>query len=232
MTTNADGAHRDRLVERDGRPGELAQHVSPPHASLGHLGRGHRGGCGLDDWRHIALHHGLEEMRRDSAEGRWRSVFCSAAQAGRSAAASSFPPAACVVSTQCGEGFRRQRDDVEAHVGEAVAAELRREAGIGAGLVGLQVQLRRHARHGVDLAAELRHEEAVHHRRRGQAEADRRRRRHDQPVDAGDALARVDEQPLPVERHDLDFERRASRRRSALSDRDRASRSRRCRRGT
>jgi hypothetical protein len=52
--------------------------------------------------------------------------------------------------------------DIEVHVGKAFAAELGGQARIGAFLIGLQVHLRGHAGHCIDLAAELRHEEAVH----------------------------------------------------------------------
>ena len=98
--------------------------------------------------------------------------------------------------------------DVELHAGEAVAAEVRRAAREHALAIGLQVQPRRHPRHGVDHAAHLRHEEGVPHRRGGQAEVDRRARRNDQLVDGGDALVGVDEQPFPIHRDHLDVERR------------------------
>ena len=67
---------------------------------------------------------------------------------------------------------------------------------------------RRHAVHRVDHAAELRHEERVHHAGRGQGEANRRAGGDDELVDARDALVGVDEQPFPVQRDDLHFERR------------------------
>jgi hypothetical protein len=71
-------------------------------------------------------------------------------------------------------------------------------------VVGLQLKARYHSRHGVDLAAQLRHEEAAHHTRRGQLEADGRAEGNGQMIDAGDAFW-ADEQPLPVERDDLNF---------------------------
>ena len=93
------------------------------------------------------------------------------------------------------------------HVGEAVAAVVARQPGVGAGPVGMQVELRRHAVHRVDHAAEPRDEEGVHHAGRGQREMDRHPGGDHQLVDAGDVLLGIDEQPLPVERHDLDLER-------------------------
>ena len=67
--------------------------------------------------------------------------------------------------------------------------------------------MRRHASHRVNLAAELRHEERVHHRRRGKPELHRRAGRHHELVDRGNALVGVYEQPLPIERHDIDAQR-------------------------
>ena len=64
--------------------------------------------------------------------------------------------------------------------------------------------MRLHPRHRVDLAAELRHEEAVHDTGGRQLEADRRADRHRQLIDARNALVGVDEQPFPVERDHLD----------------------------
>ena len=64
-----------------------------------------------------------------------------------------------------------------------------------------------HPRHRVDLAAELGHEERIHHRRRRQTKPDRCSRRDDQLIDGGDTLIGVDEQPFPIERGDVDLER-------------------------
>ena len=76
------------------------------------------------------------------------------------------------------------------------------------GASALQVQLRRHAVHRVDHAAELRDEERVHHARRGQGEVNRHAGGDHELVDAGDVLVRVDEQPLPIQRNALDLQRR------------------------
>ena len=118
--------------------------------------------------------------------------------------------AACCAwsSTQAANCSGRHRVHVEMHVGEAVAAEVARQAVERAGRVGLQVQLRRHAVHRVDHAAELRDEERVHHAGRGQREMHRHAGRDHQLVDARDVLVGVDEQPFPIERDDLDLERR------------------------
>src|SRR5215831_3868126 len=52
-----------------------------------------------------------------------------------------------------------QRLDLELHIREAVAAEMARHAEEGSRLLGVEVELRRHAVHRVDHAAELRDEE-------------------------------------------------------------------------
>src|SRR6202035_5171093 len=99
-----------------------------------------------------------------------------------------------------------QRVDVEVHVGEAGAAEIGREATIRPRMVGLHVEPRHRPGHGVNLAGELRHKETVHDARRSQLEAYRRADRYRQLIDACDAELGVDEQPLPVERDDLNLE--------------------------
>src|SRR5262249_23950595 len=60
----------------------------------------------------------------------------------------------------------------ESHLRKPVAAEHCRKAGIFARAVGEKVKMRDHAAHGVDLTAELRHEERVHHCGRGQPKFD------------------------------------------------------------
>ncbi|MCY1177153.1 hypothetical protein D9M73_174500 [compost metagenome] len=69
------------------------------------------------------------------------------------------------------------------------------------------MQLGLHARHRVDLATQRRDEERVHHGVRGNAEVDRGVRREHDLVDRGDALFRVDEQPLPIQRDHFDGHR-------------------------
>src|SRR5215211_2423880 len=121
-------------------------------------------------------------------------------------------------SVQCRSGLARRgyplRKGVlgygmhrEAHVGEAVAAELGGLAIKFAGLVGGEVQLRDHSIHGGDHAAELRHEEHVHDGSRGQREVHRYSGGNDELIDACNALIGVDEQPFPIERDDLHLDR-------------------------
>src|ERR1700722_11295084 len=102
---------------------------------------------------------------------------------------------------------RRFRHDLEMHAGKSVAAYLSCKAAKGPRVIGQEIELRRHAVHGVDHAAELGDEEGCHHAPRGQSKANRNAGRDDQSVDARDMLVGIDEQPFPVERHDLNIER-------------------------
>jgi hypothetical protein len=68
-----------------------------------------------------------------------------------------------------------------------------------------------HSWHRVDLASKLRNEEAVHHGGGCQAEMHGSPGRHDQLIHAGDALVRINEQPLAVHRDDFDFQREVAR---------------------
>jgi hypothetical protein len=62
----------------------------------------------------------------------------------------------------------------------------------------LQIELRDHAGHRVDLTAELRYEKAVHDARGRQPEMQRCRDGNDELIDHRDAVVRVNEQPFPV----------------------------------
>src|SRR4051812_20782668 len=99
------------------------------------------------------------------------------------------------------EVARRHCLDDKPHLGKAGAAEISREPGELARRAREQVEVRGHAAHRVDLAAELRHEEGIHHRRRGEPKLNRCFCRDDQLIDGRDALVWIDEQPLPIERH-------------------------------
>src|ERR1700743_2471371 len=103
--------------------------------------------------------------------------------------------------------LHRYRPHVKAHVGEAIAAELSRDAHVGTGLGGKQIQPRLHARHGVDLTAELRHEEAIHHTRGGELEVHRCVHRDDELVQGRHLFLRINEEPLPIERDDFNLDR-------------------------
>jgi hypothetical protein len=102
----------------------------------------------------------------------------------------------------------RHGGGLEVHAREAVSAVGGRHAVVRARVVGDEVQLRLHAGHGIHLAAQLGNEEGVHQRMRGEFESDRRVDGHGQLVDGGHAQVRVDEQPLPVQRHHLHAQRR------------------------
>jgi hypothetical protein len=114
-------------------------------------------------------------------------------------------PEARTLATQASKSACDVGGGRELHVGKARAAEVGGQAVVHARLVGDQVDLRLHAGHRVDLAAQLRDEEHVHHGVGRDLEVHRRAGRELDLVDRGDVLLRIDEQPLPVERHDLDL---------------------------
>ena len=159
-TTTTPADQRDRLVERNGGPGQLAQHRQ----------------C-------IAMRGGTmrpRRLRRAMAceqPGDDRARRCDAAQAAlgprelrRRPPRRACRPRRARLATQCCEVAGATAHDVEAHVGEPVAAELRRQARVDARADRPAGSAGRHAGHGVDLAAELRHEEAVHHAGRSELE--------------------------------------------------------------
>jgi hypothetical protein len=92
-------------------------------------------------------------------------------------------------------------------VGKAGPAVLDISARESSGRVGQQMQARLHPGHRVDLASQGRDVEGVHHRIRGDPQAQRRPAGKYQLVDDRDSLRGVDEQPLPVLRDHLDLER-------------------------
>src|SRR3954447_12200716 len=72
--------------------------------------------------------------------------------------------------------------------------------------IGLEIKLRGHPVHRVDHAPELGHEERVHDAGGREGEMDRYCDGDDELIDAGQTVVGVDEEPFPVEGHDLDFE--------------------------
>ncbi len=131
----------------------------------------------------------------------------------------SVPPSPRTFADPLVEADRVGRVEAEAHLGEAGAAVVGRESVVVAGEVHHRVQLRFHAGHGVDHPGQRRHVEGVHHLRRGQPEVDRPVDRRRRVIDRGDAVLRVDEEPLPVERHHLHLDRLDPlRHRPALAD--------------
>ena len=96
---------------------------------------------------------------------------------------------------------------VELHVGEAGATVVAGKTLVIARLVDHRIELRLHAGHGVNLACQCGDVERVHHRRRRDLEQHGAIDRSGQHVDRGNALLRVDEQPLPVQCHRIDLQR-------------------------
>ena len=223
MPTTAIAHERQRLVERDCRPAQPAQHLSLLPAAPADTRPRRR-----PPFRDPTAVWSMMRSNRfglDRAIGRRRHGLARLCQFGVAGIVERRPGAAHLRDPGV-EIAGRHRFGDEPHLGKAVAAEICREAGKFARLVREQVEVGGHAAHRVDLAAELRHEERIHHRRRGEAEVDRGSGRHDQLIDRGNALIGVDEQPFPIERNDIHPKRRWRSRGSAPADRAGASRSR------
>src|SRR5215472_945651 len=152
------------------------------------------------------LDDALEQLRFDRAIGCGRHGLTRLCQLGVAGLVEGGSGAARLLEPGIEIAGRYRLDD-EPHLGKAVAAEICRNAGILAWLVREKVEVRGHAAHRVDLAPQLRHEERVHHRRRGESKFDGSPGRDDQLIDGGDAVIRVDEQPFPIERHDVHSQR-------------------------
>ena len=93
---------------------------------------------------------------------------------------------------------------LEMHSSKTGAAELLILAAVDARFIGHEMQPGLHARHGVNLAAQLRDEKRRHHRVRSDSEAQRNVGRENKLIDAGDILIRIDKQPFPVQGHGFD----------------------------
>src|SRR5262245_57949089 len=148
----------------------------------------------------------LEQLRFDRAIGYGRHGPARLCQLGVAGMVEGGSGAARVLKPGVEIASRHRLDD-EPHVRKTVAAKHCRKAGIFARLVGEEVEMSDHAAHRVDLAAKLRHEERIHHRRRGEPKFDGRSGGDDQLIDGGDTVVGVDEQPFPIERHDVHAQR-------------------------
>ncbi|MNG94141.1 hypothetical protein D3C79_531410 [compost metagenome] len=104
-------------------------------------------------------------------------------------------------------GLIGRGDGLELHAGEAGAAVAAGDPLVLTRLVGNQMQLGLHPGHGVDLTAQLRNEEGVHHGVGGHPEVDRGIDREGQLIDRGDTQFRIDKQPFPVEGNNIDLDR-------------------------
>src|SRR6516165_3446067 len=152
--------------------------------------------------RHRLIEDALKQLRLNRAIGCWWYVLTRLCQLGVAGIVEAGSGAARLLEPSVEIAGRHRLGD-ESHVRKTVAAEHCRKAWIFARLVGEKVEMRDHAAHRVDLTAELRHEERIHHRRRGQPKFDGRSGRNNQLIDSGDTVIGVDEQPFPIERHDV-----------------------------
>src|ERR1700761_9184545 len=145
----------------------IAAQVSFPSMSISRLTQQRTAGAGdacLSGTRHRLVDDVLEQLRRHRAIGSRRHGRARLCQFGEGGTVESRSGAAHLLDP-CVEIAGRHRFDDKPHLGKAVAAEVGRKAGVLARLVGEEVEMGGHAAHRVDLAAELRHEERIHHRR-------------------------------------------------------------------
>jgi hypothetical protein len=148
----------------------------------------------------------LKQLGIGRAEGKWIRVDALLCQDSVASVIEGWAGAARSINPS-GKPIRRHCLHVEMHVRETIATKVARLAEERAWFIRAQVQLRPHAVHRVDHAAELRDEERVHHARGRQREMNRHAGGNHKVVHARDALARVDEEPLPIQRNALDLER-------------------------
>src|SRR5262249_35741256 len=108
----------------------------------------------------------FEQLRVDRAIGRWLHVFARLCELGVGGIVEGGSGAAHLIKPSLEiAGGHRLHDEL--HPGKAVAAVVCRNAGKLARVVREKVEVSGHAAHRVDLAPELRHEERIHHGRRG-----------------------------------------------------------------
>ena len=193
----------NRLVEGNGAPGQLAEHVTSPSSSAA---PGLVSAIGPRSRRQRLIQDLLEQSVGDRLERERLRLDALLGQLDIARRREVLPlhPRLAKPLVEFRRGFRH---DLKMHVGESVAADLGGEPAKRSGIIGGEEKLRAHAIHGVDHAAELGSEESGHHASRGQRKVDRDARGDHQAIDAGDVLIGVDEQPFPVERHDLNVER-------------------------
>ena len=201
------GDQRDRLVEWDRTPGESSKHPQPRAGTAVALTSG-GAACGRCSIGTRVRDDGVVESGDDGAIGNRFDVAAWLRELGISPGIEGLSLAACGLSPG-GELPGRDRLHLEPHSRKSVTAEMRGHAVIDARPISPEVKARRHPRHRVDHRSKLGHEEAVPYGRRRKLVADRNSRRNDELVDRGDPLVRIDEQPFPIERDDLDPERRS-----------------------
>src|SRR6516164_6022807 len=137
--------------------------------------------CGSRTRRRL-VEDALEQLGFDRAIGCGRYVLARLCQFGVAGIVEAGSGAARLLEPGIEIASGHRLDD-EPHPGKTVAAEICRKTRIFARVVSEKVEMRDHAAHRVDLAAELRHEERVHHRRRGEPKFDGRCGRDNQLIE-------------------------------------------------
>src|SRR5882757_10082258 len=115
----------------------------------------------LSGTRHRQVDDALEQLRFDRPIGCGRHGLARLCQFGVAGLVEGGSSAAHLLEPSVEIGGRHRLDD-EPHLGKAIAAVICRKAGILARLVRKKVEVRGHAAHCVDLAAQLRHKERIH----------------------------------------------------------------------
>src|SRR5215831_20142796 len=172
------------LTRGSGSLNGIASQLSLPSMSTSSLTRWWTRGAPdsrVSGTRHRLVEDALEQLRVHGAIGCGRHGLARLCQLGVAGIVEAGSGAARLLEPGV-EIAGRHRLDYKPHVRKAVAAEHCRKAGILARLVGKKVEMRDHAAHRVDLTAELRHEERIHHRRRGEPKFDGRSGRDNQLI--------------------------------------------------
>src|SRR5271169_866385 len=184
------------VVDRD----ELGGSYVMSHCKQGRIARVGQKGLRARSGRQLLRDDLVEQFRLDRTEGERTYVHALLGQGSVASGIESWGGVARDTNPS-GKPFRRHRLHIEMHVRETIATIMARKTEIRAWCVRAQVQLRHHAVHRVDHAAELRDEERIHHARRRKREMDGHAGGNHKLVHASDMLVRVDEEPLPIQRN-------------------------------
>src|SRR4029077_4422717 len=197
------------LMRGSGSLNGIASQLSLPSMSTSSLTRW-RTPCAPDSrvsgTRHRLVENVLKQLRHNRAIGCWWYVLTRLCQLGVPGIVKGGSSATHLLEPSVEIAGGHRLGD-EPHVGKACAAEQCRKPGILTWPVGEQAQMRRHPAHRVDLTAELRDKEGIHHRRRSEPKFDGSSGGDDQLIDGRDARVGIDEQPFPIQRHDVDTQR-------------------------
>ena len=153
------GSHDDRLIERDRAPGELAEEIHLSALCDADICVKQSGSSGLHSG---AQDDSVEQIGRHLAISERRNRLAWLCQIRISLRGSSTGPSLRVALTHCSNCSAGTASTMKCISAKPSPLNCADKPGYDAGMIGLQLKLRRHSRHRVDLPAQLRHEEAVH----------------------------------------------------------------------